>query len=238
MEKDLQSLIFNYKKRQAMRDHPIFQKIKDIWDDGLYCTSSKTGCLNYLMKQIHENKTIENSNAIVKQTEWIDFYFNSGKKRKIDNENTYQSTQYYGRTIEELYELALLFRDDVNKKGFNINEQAALNIVIIKVIDDTFNDYMRTCNIIFKLKNLYPEFSYEISKPLESVEYGIDIIIKAGNQLTSAIKTLPRSALKKKEEIELFYKPKHETFKMIYNIDTSIVYSSINGFIIGDIPSF
>lgn len=238
MEKDIQSLIFNYKKRQAMRNHPIFQKIKEIWDNSPYNDTSRTGCLNYLIKQIHENKVMDNPNAVVKQYEWIDFYFNSGKKRKQENENTYQSNQYYGRTIEEIYEIAVLLKKDINEKGFNITEQAALNILIIKIIDDTFNDYMRICNIIFKLKKLYPEFSFEVAKPLESIEYAIDIMVKSGNQLISSIKTLPRSALKRKEEIENYYKQNHETFKMIYDVNTLIVYSSIEGFIVGDIPSF
>lgn len=234
---ELESLIFDYNKRKQMRDHPVFIQIKDIWENGLYCTSQKTGCLNYLMKQVHENKTADNQNAIVKQAEWIQFYFDSGKKRKTEEE-TYQNKQYYGRTLEELYELALEFQKEVNNSGYNINEQAALNIVYIKVIDDTYNEYMRCFNVIFKLKKFYPEFTYVLAKPLEATEYGIDVIVKSGNQFISSLRILPRSAIKRKEEVEKSYKQQHEIFKMIYNIDTLFVYSSIEGYICGQIPSF
>lgn len=234
---DLESLIFNYEKRQAMRNHPAFFKIKDIWNNGLYDTAQKTGCLNYLMKQVHENKALENPNAIVKQYEWIQFYFDSGKKRK-QLEQTYQTEKYYGRTLEELYDLALEFREEVNNAGLqiNINEQAALNIVYIKVIDDTFNEYMRCFNIIFKMKKVYPDFDFFISQPLESIEYGVDVIIKSGNTPVAALKILPRSEIKRKEEVESSFKQKHATFKMIYDIDTFFVYSSVQGYIQGELP--
>lgn len=234
---ELESLIFDYNKRKQMRDHPVFVQIKDIWQRGAYSASEKTGCLNYLMKQIHENKTIDNEDAIVKQMEWIQFYFDSGKKRKTEEE-TFQNKQYYGRTLEELYEIALELKRDVNNVGYNINEQAALNIVYIKVIDDTYNEYMRCFNVIFKLKNVYPEFTFSLAKPLEATEYGVDVIVKAGNKMISSLRILPILAIKRKDEEENKYKQQHEIFKMIYNIDTLFVYSSIEGNISGSLPSF
>lgn len=237
MEKNYESLIFDYKKRQEMRNHPVFINIKEIWEKGLYDSPQKVGCLNYLLKQVHENKIENNPNAIVKLNEWIRFYFDSGKKR-LNEPDTYQSKQYFGRTLEELYSLSLELQKDINSRGYNINEQAALNIVYIKIIDDTFNEYVRCFNTIFKLQNAYPEFTFVLTKPLESIEYGIDVLVKSGNSIISAIKVCRRPMIKIKEENEKSFKQKHDVFKMIYNVDTIFIYSSINGCIEGNLPTF
>jgi hypothetical protein len=229
MEKDLESMIFDYKKRQAMRNHPVFIEVKKQWD----FDSKDTGNLDYLMKQVHENKVSEDENAIVKQYEWIKFYFSSGLKRKQEEE-TYQTQQYFGRTLEELYNLSLILLKKVNDSGFNINEQAALNIVYIKVIDDTYNEYMRCFNVIFQMQKQYPEFTFELMKPLESIEYGLDIFVKSANTPVCAIKVLSRSEIDKDKSL---YNQKHEVFKMIYAIDTYFIHSSVSGEITGELPA-
>ena len=235
MNKDLESLLFDYNKRQEMKNHPIFIQIREIWEKEEFSSPQKIGNLNYLIKQLHENKSINNKEVIVQQKDWINFYFNSGKKRKTEAE-VYQSNVYYGRTIEELYDIAMELQKVAIEKGFKINEQAAFNIVYIKIIDDTFSDYMRCYRVIFRMKERYPEISCEMAKPLESNEYGVDIIIKLQNKLIGAIKVFPRGAIKKKEEIEKNFTQKHYIFKSIYEIDTYFVYSSTSGYIAGDLP--
>jgi len=235
MEKNFDNLLFDYNKRQDMKQHPTFIKMKDIWDNNDFSSSERTGCLNYLIKQLHETKSINNPDAIIQQREWIDYYFNSGKKRKTEIE-IYQSNIYYGRTMEELYDIAMELKDKATENGYTISEQAAFNIVYIKIIDDTFSDYMRCYRVIFRMKQYYPEFTYSIAKPLEANEYGIDVMMKLNNNLIGAIKVLSRSAIKKKDEIEKTFKQKHETFKMIYEVETYFVYSSVSGYIAGELP--
>ena len=44
--------------------------------------------------------------------------------------------------------------------------QAALNIVYMKVVDDTYTDYLRDVNTILNLKQKLPQYNFELADGL------------------------------------------------------------------------
>lgn len=226
MDKYFKSLIFDYQKRRQMQEHPVFKRIN------ITLTSEQTGNLIYLMRQIHENVVQKNPKSVVRLNDWINFYFSSGEKRKTVD-NNYQSKQYYGRTEEELMEMSEQLMKNVNSKGNSINLQAAANIIYIEIIDKPYMEYMRCCNAIFRLKQINPNMEFELSKALDTTEYGVDILAKLNNKLVGAIKVVDKSNFNDK-----IYKQKHSVFSMIWGVNVEFLECSVNGNISGKIPSF
>lgn len=223
--------IFEYNKRQEMKQHPLFQQIN-------YKPSSENvGNTSYILRQAHENATRDNPMAVVKIGDWIKYYFASGEQRKELGQENYQTIQYYGRTEEEIAVMAASLHYDLIQKGYKITLQAAENIVYISVIDDPYSEYVRCCNIMFKMRKQYPNMKFFLSKPQEMKEYGVDIMAYKDGKLVGAIKTLPRTALGKKERLDEF-KQMHDTFKMIYGCNIQFTFSSVPGYTEGPMPVF
>lgn len=236
------AMMFNYNKRKLMKEQPGFHRVKECWDNGMYTNSQKVGSLAFIMKKAHSEKIKENPNGVVQQTEWTNYYLESGKQRKTildeGSNNEYQTNQYYGRTLDELYELAMQFHKDLKENyKIEITEQAALNIVVIKVIDDTFFDYMRMMSVLFKLKARHQNAKLEIAEPLLANEYGIDIVsLDENGDIKEAIKIYPESAYKNKEEKIKEHKDKYSIFQSLYDVEIQYIFSSAQGFIKGDFP--
>lgn len=224
MEKYME-LIFDYQKRKKMQSHPVFM---DIYQE-YKLEEEKYGNTKYLLRQAHENLS---GNGVVKLDDWIMYYFNSGQKRKSIG-NTIQANKYCGRTEEELLSLSRQLLDDINnKKKHKITLQAAANIVFIKIIDEAYENYMRSCNVMFRLAQANTGIQFSLTSPLDAETYDVDIMAKGVSGITG-ISVVPIDFT----DISV-YQQKHDIFKMIWGHDVLFIYADINGKTRHPIPVF
>lgn len=243
----IEKFIYDYEKRKGMKQVPAFERTMIIWENGQYLTSNKVGDTSYIIRKAHEKKEDTEPGAILTIEEWERAYFESGTSRKEillknKNANLYQYDQYYGRTIDELTAIAKNFYEDLTQKhGIKLTQQAALNIVYIKVIDDAYSDYMRSINVIKKFQQQYPNFKFYISDALTKVEQAIDIeIFNEKGNLIRGVQTLPESFEKNTEknmQRREQFDQQHEAYKDINDVNVDYVYASAGGYIKGQLPS-
>lgn len=223
-------MIYDYKKRQDMRQHSVFKQIMSKYS----LHNEQIGNSRYLLRQAHENITRDNKTAVVRLADWVQFYFMSGEKRK-SIEDSYQARQYYGRTEEELESLSEDFYERLLNDGFQLTKQAAANIVYIMTIDYPYDDYMRCCNVVFQLRRKNQDMEFILTSPLDMENYGVDVMAKK-EKLVNGITILPDKYFGKGKESS--FKQQHEIFNMIWECSVIFIYAAVNGKITGELPQF
>lgn len=239
--------IYDYEKRQNMSKVPFFEKTLVVWEKGKYFTTNKVGDTSYIIRKAHERKEETEPGAILTIEEWEKHYFSTGAVRKElmlknKNANMYQYDQYYGRTMDEIVDIAKAFYFDLTENnGLKLNQTAALNIVYIKIIDDAYRDYMRSINIIKKFQMQYPSHKFYLSDALTKVEQAVDIeVINPNGSLIRAFQTLPESFASNSEKIiqrREQFNQQHEAYEDINQVHVDYIYASSTGYIKGQLPS-
>lgn len=224
----LRDMLFNYQKRAEMSKVSMVQEIISKYR----FTIEETGNLKYLLRQLHEN-AIREKKQVATINEWVSYYFKSGEKRK--NINTPQSKQYYGRTEEEILDMVYALHTRLLNDGYSPSVNSVANIVFIFVIDMPFREYMRCCNIMFRLKKTYQDMTFSLTTPLDMENYSVDIIAKRKEAVTG-ITVLPLEMAD--SMVNITYKQKHEIFTMIWGGEVIFVYAAVNGQTAGDLPKF
>lgn len=248
MPTSIDKYIFDYDKRTRMRQNPLFKRLSIEVDDKKYLTPEAIGYISYIIRDCLEKLKKENSTLEMSIYEWEKYYLESGKRRiEIIQKNrgrvTYQHNEYYGRNLDDISKIAQQFYNDY-KTQYKFNPQAALNIIYIKVIDESYDEYLRLINTIRNLKNNNPGFIFEISDPLTNKEQAIDTFVyNKDKDLVGAIKILPEYYYgfeidgSREEEKEIL-RQQHEIFEMTYDIIPDFVYAESSGRIQGNIPKY
>jgi hypothetical protein len=249
MPNSIDRYIYNYEKRLEMRKHPLFIKISEEMSNSNFLTTEKVGCMSFIIREALEKNNKNNKNQLMSIYDWESYYLNSGKHRaeliqKNRGRVTYQNNEYYGRTIDDILnmskDLYLTYKDK-----YNFNQQASLNIIYIKVIDESYDEYKRLINTVDLISNINPNHYFEISDALTNKEQAVDLFVykKSNDELIGAIQILPDSYYgfeidpDKEAEAEIF-KQQHEIFKNTYDILPDRVYVSLSGQIKGNIPKY
>ena len=243
---ELEKYMYSYEKREKMRTHPTYEAIKEPWDNGLYSTAQKVGSLSYLIRDAHQkiqSRGFEN----LSRANWAKYYFNTGKMRLVKKEEQasddyYKINKYYGRTLDDLLEIAKNFyKDCTNTYGIKMTPQAALNIVYMKVVDDTYTEYQRNINTILNLKSKLPEYTFELTDGLTYDNNAVDVIVSLKGEIVGGLQILPESAKKNEQKttkMKSEIDQKHDLFEMMYGVKPQKIYASSSGYMKNPIPDF
>lgn len=79
--------------------------------------------------------------------------------------------------------------------------QAALNIVYMKVVDDTYTDYLRDVNTILNLKQKLPQYNFELADGLTYDNNAIDVFVYLKENIVGGIQILPENIKKQNQKI-------------------------------------
>lgn len=246
MATELEKRMYPFEKREKMRSHPTYKEIEIPWEDGLYLTTQKVGSVNYLIKEAHKKAIIKGFDMLSRPN-WAKYYLNTGKirlekKEEQISDDYYKINKYYGRTLEDLLEIARNFHKDCTSNyNIKMSLQAALNIVYMKVVDDTYTDYLRDVNTILNLKQKLPQYNFELADGLTYDNNAIDVFVYLKENIVGGIQILPENIKKqnqKNPKIKTETEQKHDLFEMVYGIKPQIIYASSSGFIKGQLPEF
>ena len=243
---ELEKYMYPFEKREKMRKHPTYEAIKEPWENGLYATSQKVGSLSYLIRDAHQ-KVQAKGRDYLSRANWGKYYLNTGKirldkKAEQVSDDYYKINKYNGRTLDDLLEIAKAFyKDCTDNYGIKLTPQAALNIVYMKVVDDTFTEYQRNINTILNLKSKLPEYTFELTDGLTYDNNAVDVIVSLKGDIVGGLQILPESA-KNKEQKQSKMKSevdqKHDLFEMMYGVRPQKIYASSTGYMKNPIPSF
>ena len=225
MATELEKRMYPFEKREKMRSHPTYKEIEIPWENGLYLTTQKVGSVNYLIKEAHKKAIIKGFDMLSRPN-WAKYYLNTGKTR-LEKKEEQISDDYYN--------------DCVNNYNIKMSLQAALNIVYMKVVDDTYTDYLRDVNTILNLKQKLPQYNFELADGLNYDNNAIDVFVYLKENIVGGIQILPENIKKqnqKNPKIKTETEQKHDLFEMVYGIKPQIIYASSSGFIKGQLPEF
>lgn len=119
--------------------------------------------------------------------------------------------------------------------------QAALNVVYMKVVDDTYTDYLRDINTILNLKSKLSNYRFELADGLTYDNNAIDIFVYSNEDIIGGLQVLPENMKKqeqKNSKIKTETDQKHDLFEMVYGIRPQIIYASSSGYIKSQLPEF
>ncbi len=240
MGKDI--TIYPFENRLQMRKNKHFKVLDDLWKAKGFDNPEKTGALFYLIKEAH-NKYVKNNTGMLSRNDWIRYYSKSGVERdqKVEDSNSiyndfYKLNVYHGRSKKDMIAIAEEFLkcfNDLGYTGLSVKEQGALNIVVIKIIDETYEAYQRQMNTLLNLQNQHPELTFELADGLTYERNAVDMFVYKDNNLISALQILPDkededSATKDIDE------QKHSFFEDIYGISPVSIKATISGIIISE----
>lgn len=246
MATELEKRMYPFEKREKMRNHPTYKEIEEPWENGLYLTTQKVGSVNYLIKEAHQ-KVIIKGFDMLSRPNWAKYYLNTGKiriekKEEQISDDYYKINKYYGRTLEDLLEIARNFHKDcVENYNIKMSLQAALNVVYMKVVDDTYTDYLRDINTILNLKSKLSNYRFELADGLTYDNNAIDIFVYSNEDIIGGLQVLPENMKKqeqKNSKIKTETDQKHDLFEMVYGIRPQIIYASSSGYIKSQLPEF
>lgn len=246
MATELEKRMYPFEKREKMRNHPTYKEIEEPWENGLYLTTQKVGSVNYLIKEAHQ-KVIIKGFDMLSRPNWAKYYLNTGKiriekKEEQISDDYYKINKYYGRTLEDLLEIARNFHKDcIENYNIKMSLQAALNVVYMKVVDDTYTDYLRDINTILNLKSKLSNYRFELADGLTYDNNAIDIFVYSNEDIIGGLQVLPENMKKqeqKNSKIKTETDQKHDLFEMVYGIRPQIIYASSSGYIKSQLPEF
>lgn len=140
--------------------------------------------------------------------------------------SVYELNAQYGRTIEELGFLAVLFREACAKEGITLTLEESLASIVIRVVDDTWNGYERELDILNSISK-FTNLTARHSSVNEDSRYAVDGILLKNDLPICGIQIKPMSYraetpyLKKAKEIN---KQKNDAFKENYGVPVLYAY--------------
>lgn len=208
-------------EREKLRKTSDFRNSNKLWNDLKLNSKKSIGCLMFLIKEC-KAQSFE---------EWESYYFESGEKRKcsyIQNKNTYFNE--YGRTKEELFEIANKF-----SQKLNMPVDIVYNYVYIRVIDETWIGYKRELiayNIISDkcFNNSTESYIFSVSNVdyYKDIDYAVDFEIFKNQELIMAIQLKStkymNSDLLAVDEIKSINKEKNKRYTKTYNVQVLYLY--------------
>lgn len=178
------NMLFPKKRRENMRYSEKFNSTNNIWNNKYYNQRANIGTISYLTRCAHEKLKDSNRTIVMSFGQWQQYYFGSGKERlrlisqispfeNVPNKYNY----YFGRTEQEISEMAERFQKDCFDEGIILSEIEAYNYCYIRIIDEGYIGYKREVAAILSLKKLYPDLQFCFASDYEDVYLGIDILV-------------------------------------------------------------
>lgn len=174
-------ILLNRDERLKLRGTKEFNSTNKIWNDLKLNHKRRIGSLMYIAKE-SQATTFE---------EWEHYYFKSGKERKelmnryLQRDEFIRINNEYGRTEEDLLEIAKEF-----KKYVNMPLSTLYNYVYIRVIDETWiglNRELKALKIIQRECDKYNGLTVSDVDYYTDTTYAVDFEIKKNNYRILAI---------------------------------------------------
>lgn len=216
-------MIYKRDKRLCLKATSEFRNTNKIWNDYGFNQRESIGSTMFLIRQRKPKTFIE----------WAKYYFDTGEKRLqlLKNKNLSvhdrKNIDYYnGRIGRELADISAQFA-----KVANISYEMALNYVCIRVLDETWDGYLREQSGYTAIRKEC--FNYKNLRVVESpnyidLTYAVDFEIKYNGKPILGIQVKPPTFESSKLEgvadswsqnIE-----KHIKYKQTFKADTMFLY--------------
>lgn len=244
---DLYKYIYSFELREKMKKQDTFNEIEKEWSLFFSNPFEEFGLLRYIIREAHfkKAKKYNNNDSFITREEWEKYYFWSGsqRKRKQDKNpksDTYKTNMYYGRTIEEIVDSATKFLSfHKEKSDIKLTLQSALNFIIVKILDNTYENYQRQMNTILNLKSKFPECVFELTDELVCESSAVDVFVYKNDEMVSGIQISDEHEEKSQSpETKSEQEQKHKLFEIAYGLSPQKIYSSTTGLIKGALPNF
>lgn len=219
--KSIEEMVLPYAKRSRIRENISYSAMKELWEKSELNDGKNYGNLGYLMRECNEKFKKEGCRSI-KRVNWEEFYFSSGEERKSKlGGNTYNNIEtntYYGRTFDELVQLAEAFYREVEASDTvaKPNVKNVFNFIYAEIVDSTFRLYVRMSRINIALKNIYKDYTFDLSSPSDYLNSGLDLFAYRDGVEKGAIKLI--YDYKDKDSIDTIELQQHEIFESINGI--------------------
>lgn len=216
-------MIYKRDKRLGLKTTKEFRDTNKIWNDKGFNQRESIGSTMFLIRQ-RKPKTFE---------EWTNYYFETGAKRlnflKNNKISVYQKKNidyYNGRTGPELNNIAKNFATVAG-----ISYQLALNYVCIRVLDETWEGYLREQSgytAIRKECSKYNNIKVIEASNFIDLTYAVDFEIKYNGKPILGIQVKPPTfesskldgvADSREQNLE-----KHNKYKQKFKADTMFLY--------------
>lgn len=243
----LTDLLFSREERENIRHSDIFNSTNIIWNKKKYNSRNSIGTISYLTKNAHEIFKKTNKNIILDFNQWQNYYFSSGTKRldliktieegtKIPSEYNY----YYGRTLQDIYNMSQKFLSDCAEIEISLSEVEAFNFCYIRIIDEGYIGYRRELTALLLLKKMYPQFTFSFASDYDDLYLGIDILVYKKNKLYGGIQVKSdiylKSEKKYNSDAKIVDKKRFERCKKEKNFVPKYVYITQRGKIVPPYP--
>ena len=173
--------LFTKEERYDLKKCENFKKSNEIWCRYRLNQSISVGSVNYLMKRLFENKTIDEAKQVTFE-DWEAFYL---KYREEDKKKS-------GRSKQHLMMVGKRLAEKCKENGIKISKQDAYNYVYIRVLDESFIGFQKELYAATLLQQQYPGFDIVFSEAEDS-KYAIDIFVKNGDVVFDAVQVKPIS---------------------------------------------
>lgn len=176
--------LFSLEERKDLKNKKEFKMSNEIWGRYRLNQCINVGSVNYIMKRLFENKTIDEALNVTFE-DWCNFYHTYKEDDIKKSGRTKQHLMYIGERLQE----------KCKENGIKITKQEAYNFVYIRVLDESFIGFQKELLAAKFLQKLYPGFEIVFSEAEDS-KYAIDIFVKCDGMIFDAIQVKPNSFYK------------------------------------------
>lgn len=178
-----ENLLYSREEREALRHTVIYNETNQVWNDNQYNRRANIGTISYLLRSAH-NLFCSDSDKLMTFTQWEMYYLRSGEKRielksvELSKKDEKAIDMFYGRTFDDIMQIATEFKDSLDEKGFHISYRKVLNFCYIRIVDEAYIGYKREYNTISSLKETFPDYKFKFADDYIDVQLGVDIIVR------------------------------------------------------------
>lgn len=184
------NLLYTKEERDSLRHTKIFNETNKVWNDYSHNKRTNIGTISYLLRSAH-NLFCANSDKLMSFSQWEMFYLRSGDKRtelkakssNLSKEEENKLDLYYGRTIEDIYEITKAFKKSLDNNGYTLSYAKVFNYCYIRIVDEAYIGYKREYNTISSLRKVFPDYVFDFADDYDDVQLGIDIMVHKDKKL-------------------------------------------------------
>ena len=228
-----------------IRKQPKFNKTNQEWNDYHYNSRKNIGTISALFRSAHEKYKVKNKSLLMLFQQWQTYYIESGKERAkliAQNGDKEEYQMNYGRTLDDIEEMAVSFQKDCMKESISLTLSEAFNYCYIRIIDEGYLGYQRELAAILFLQSHYPSLTFSFANSYEDIYLGVDIKVYKKNQLIGGIQVkspvYKDSASQYNAEAKILQDKKFERCHKELHILPQYLYISWQGIVSEPMPVF
>lgn len=197
-----------FKDAEKIRNSFLFKKSNKIWNDEKLNSRMNIGSLMHLINTMQPS-TLE---------EWINMYFESGKKyENLLLNHKYANYKEFGRSPKQLEIIATKLMEAINEQGYDINFNLAYKYVLIRVLYETWIGYSRERITLKKLQESFPNLIIRHTDQEIDSCMAVDFeVLTKGNKLLLGIQVKSPRIRKQTMDLNL---AKNKKYIKKYNVD-------------------